>query len=246
MDLVSRILDLASPRSRERRKEKKRTERMAVRQKTFQSETWRHHGDISQRRYENYQEYFAHQVSKLDRIGERLRGHQERDRIRFVERFAGNPAFERSRVVICLGARLGAEVAALHELGHFAVGIDLNPGKSNPYVLYGDFHRVMFPDSSADVVFTNALDHAFDLEMVMSEVRRLLRPGGVFLVELIAGHEEGFCPGEYESMHWKSSQDFARRIADMSGLRIEEERDLGKVGRDNWTQLILRKPEDLP
>ena len=47
--------------------------------------------------------------------------------------------------MLCLGARLGTEVRALHNLGYFAIGIDLNPGVDNPYVLMGDFHKLVFP-----------------------------------------------------------------------------------------------------
>ena len=86
---------------------------------------------------------------------------------------------------------------ALHDLGYFAIGIDLNPGDANPYVLPGDFHRIVFPDASLDAVYTNALDHVFSLEQVVgrgaaaaaagrrvrgrsgARLRRGLRPGRV-------------------------------------------------------------------
>jgi hypothetical protein len=46
----------------------------------------------------------------------------------------------------------------------FSVGIDLNPGPRNGYVLHGDFHNIIFADASIDAVYTNALDHSFDLQ----------------------------------------------------------------------------------
>ncbi len=244
MSLANRLLSLISPGSRERHKERKRASRMKAREKVFQSDTWQRETEVAHRKYANYEEYVAHQSGKLDRIGDRLRNREDEDRAKFVERFEACPALADARVVICLGARLGTEVAALHELGHFAVGIDLNPGPGNEYVLVGDFHRIVFPDGSADAIYTNALDHVFDLEKMLSEVRRLLRPGGAFVVDLVSGYEEGFYPGAYESIHWRTAEEFTQKLVEIGGLDLEGTRDLGKLGRDNWVQAVLRRPSD--
>jgi SAM-dependent methyltransferase len=144
--------------------------------------------------------------------------------------------------VLCLGARLGTEVRALHELGYFAVGIDLNPGPNNPYVLPGDFHRIVFADDSIDAVYTNALDHVFSLDRVVGEIRRVLRPGGVFLADLELGSEEGFIPGEYESAMWRDHRVLIEKIRELGRLSLEQVRDLGRTRRDEWTQVVFRKP----
>jgi SAM-dependent methyltransferase len=104
--------------------------------------------------------------------------------------------------VLCLGARLGTEVKAFLDHGCFAVGIDLNPGKSNYYVLRGDFHNLQFADRSVDVVFSNSVDHVFDLEKFVKEVVRVLKSGGLLVIEVGRGRKEGGSSGFYESLHW--------------------------------------------
>jgi ubiquinone/menaquinone biosynthesis C-methylase UbiE len=76
------------------------------------------------------------------------------------------------------------------DCGAFAVGIDLEPGERNPYVVNGDFNRTVFPDRSVDCVFTNSLDHAFDLDMVLREVARVIKSSGRFVLELALGLAE--------------------------------------------------------
>ena len=47
----------------------------------------------------------------------------------------------------------------------------------------GDFHRLAFEDESFDIVFVvESLCHATDLQSALREARRVLRPGGVFVV----------------------------------------------------------------
>jgi len=75
--------------------------------------------------------------------------------------------------------------------GVFAVRIDLNPGRDNRRMVVGDFHALQYADASVDVVYTNSLDHAFELERVLAEVRRVLKPEGTCLVEVGLGTEEG-------------------------------------------------------
>lgn len=85
---------------------------------------------------------------------------------------------------LCLGARQGC----------FAVGVDLNPGRDNRYVLPGDFHALQFADQSVDIVFSNSFDHAFDLTKLLREVTRVLRPGGLLVLEAGVGMEERVRP----------------------------------------------------
>jgi len=93
-----------------------------------------------------------------------------------------------------------------------------------------------------DAVYTNALDHVWDLEGFVREVRRVLRPGGVFVADVVLGFDEGFTPGEYESTHWRSIEYLVGRICADGGLAEESRVDLGRTGRDRWTQVVLRAP----
>ncbi len=237
--LIPGILVMKSKRKKENRRAKK----FEARREKYESNSWDRSDDVSRLKYADYDAYLSHQASKLDGILDRLQERGSRDRAHFVERFRSCSALGEARVVLCVGARIGSEVAAFLSLGYFAVGIDLNPGPDNPYVLHGDFHQVVFPDNSVDLIYSNALDHTFDLDKLVSEVRRLLRPGGIFLVDLVNGTEEGFYPGGYESMIWANAEDFAKKIADIAGFTIESSRDdLPEMGGNQFVQAVLRKP----
>lgn len=109
--------------------------------------------------------------------------------------------------VLCLGARQGTEVKAFLDLGCFAVGIDLCPGKENKFVLFGDFHDLQFPAESADVIFTNSLDHLFDAKKLLDEITRVLKPGGILIIEAIHGEAQSTAPDHYASFWWQRVDD---------------------------------------
>src|SRR3989338_2256161 len=109
--------------------------------------------------------------------------------------------------VLCLAARIGTEVKAFLDIGCFAVGIDLNPGIVNKYVVHGDFHDIQFPDHTVDVIFSNSLDHAFDLNKLIKEVKRVLKANGFLILEIVRGTEEGYMPGYYEAAVWEKIDD---------------------------------------
>lgn len=225
------------PEARARKKADKR----AAKRQRFESERWEHGGELSRRRYGSYEEYLQHQASKLDGIEERLRENQDAELVEFTERFRACRSLARARTVLCLGARLGTEVRALLDLGHFAVGIDLNPGPDNAWVLPGDFHHLVFPDGSVDAVYSNALDHVFDLDRVVGEVSRVLVPGGVFVAEIETGYEEGHVPGDFEAIHWRDSDALVARIADVGKLAVEEVLELGTTRRNQRRLISFRK-----
>lgn len=222
-------------------REHKRADKRAAKRARFQSERWEREADFARRRYASYDEYVRHQSSKLDGIIERLRETEAEAFAEFQARFRACPELEGAGSVLCLGARLGTEVRALHELGLFAVGIDLNPGPDNPYVLPGDFHQLVFPDGSVGAVYCNALDHVFDLDRVVGEVARVLRPGGVFLAEFEVGYGEGHVPGDFEATHWRDSEALVARIADVGKLVVENVRELGATSRGQRRLVSFRK-----
>jgi SAM-dependent methyltransferase len=238
-----RILNILRYGIGDEARRRKRAVKDRVRQERFQSELWREKNGVTTRKYASYDEYLAHQSAKLEKVAHRLRETMEEDLAEFIARFRGCLPLKEARNVLCLGARLGTEVRALHEMGYFAVGIDLNPGERNAFVLPGDFHDVVFPSGSVDAVYTNSLDHAFDLERICLEVRRLLRPGGLFVIDVLAGYEEGFTPGTYEATHWRSAAALIEKIREIGAFDLVEVRDLGRHRRDAWSQTVLRKPQ---
>lgn len=222
--------------------EDKRAQKSAARLASFHSsDVWERHDGFAARRYESYDAYLKHQAFKLSRVGERLEETEAEDFQEFKRRFEGCAPLRSAQSVLCLGARLGTEVKALHSLGLFAIGIDLNPGEQNPLVLVGDFHELVFPDGSTDAVYTNALDHVFDLGRVLGEVRRVLRRDGIFVVDMLDGYEEGFTPGKYESAHWQNRDALQAKIATAGGFDMVAVRDLGRHRRDRWTQVVFQK-----
>jgi SAM-dependent methyltransferase len=220
---------------------RKRADKAAKREARFDSQLWSKDGEIARRQYGSYEEYLEHQAAKLDNIAHRLEETRDEDYAEFVRRFEGCAPLKEARNVLCLGARLGTEVQAMHRLGHFAVGIDLNPGPDNCYVMKGDFHAIVFPDGSVDAIYTNVFDHVYDFSKLLAEVERLLRPGGLLVADVLKGFEEGFTPGAYEATHWKSVDALLAELLRLSKLKLIERRDLGQHRRDHWIQLVLQK-----
>ena len=244
MSVTKRILNVIRYGVGPGAKERKNKRKHKIRLQKFESGEWQRDQSQVNRRYQSYEDYLTHQASKFDKVEHRLKEMEKIDFAEFERRFKQCDQLNGCRSVLCLGARLGTEVKALHSLGYFAVGIDLNPGKSNDFVLHGDFHALVFPDESVDAVYSNAMDHLFDLRRVVSEVFRVLKVGGIFIVELPPGYEEGFIPGEYASRAWSTVDAFSKEIASESGLEIEQKRDLGEHRRDQWYQVVLRKPSN--
>jgi SAM-dependent methyltransferase len=176
-------------------------------------DAWVASGGFRRRQYRDYRTYLEHQASKLGWVQDTwLPEYDVRYREALRERLRHLPVVLEGAGVLCLAARLGTEVKAFIDLGAFAVGIDLNPGKANRYVVVGDFHELQYADQSVDVVFTNSLDHAFDLDRIVTEVRRVLTPGGLFIAEAMKGEETGPSPAFYESYYWSSVEELWKRI----------------------------------
>ncbi|MHB8621009.1 MAG: class I SAM-dependent methyltransferase [Chloroflexota bacterium] len=170
---------------------------------------WQETGHFRTRSYQRYSDYVWHQRHKVRHID--LGDYDRQYSLALSERLTVPPGCS----VLCLAARLGTEVKAFFRCGCFAVGIDLEPGSHNRYVLQGDFHQLVFPDACVDVVFTNSLDHALQLERLLEEVKRVSKPDGTFIVEAMHGNQSGF--GPYEVVAWPSLDALVERIS-ASGL----------------------------
>lgn len=173
---------------------------------------WQGKDGFRARMYSTYDEYQKHQVSKLGKL--KLDEYNERLRRELASRVKRIPEIMRGSTVLCLGARLGPECQSFIDSGAIAIGIDLSPGTNNRFVVTGDFHDVQYADRSFDAVYTNALDHAFDLERVIAEARRVLKPSGVLIAEIVRGSrdEGGREPGDFESIWWEHVDGVIARI----------------------------------
>lgn len=177
-------------------------------------ERWETSADGFKRRvYPSYELYLRHQKTKFDAArGTSVRGHDERFYSALAQRLHSLPLDLRGRSVLCIGARQGTEVRAFIDAGAFAIGLDLNAGRGNRYVVTGDFHALQYGDSSVAIVYTNSLDHAFELDRVIAEVHRVLITDGLLIAELNAGDESAADLGFYESTGWESVDRILARI----------------------------------
>jgi SAM-dependent methyltransferase len=184
---------------------------------------WEEKDGFALRSSPDYATYVEHQKTKFSALrSSSVLRHDRRFHAALAERLAAAPLELRGRSVLCLAARQGTEVRAFIECGAFAVGIDLNPGLRNRHVVVGDFHDLQFADGSVDYVFTNSLDHAFDLDRIVREVCRVLRSDGVFIVEAnAAGEDDDASAGPYEATVWKNVDALIGRIT-AHGFQVTE------------------------
>ena len=90
---------------------------------------------------------------------------------------------ERNKLRKITGAYYDFEIEeALNEMGMEAIGIDIVPHK--PYVIIGDIHNAPFDEKTFDFVFTNIIDHSINPQKFISEIERVLKPGGHALIQL--------------------------------------------------------------
>ena len=148
----------------------------------------------------------ANASSKMDNYIRRFDAQNGRELLHYLHslppHYVGSP-------VLCVGARLGGEVAAFQELHHvrLALGVDLNPGPRNTHVLYGNARTQAasrtqylgmrssairaaswtdrlgaFKNGSFGSVFSNVLDHVLHIDRFAAEAHRVLVPNGTLLV----------------------------------------------------------------
>lgn len=203
---------------------------------------WEEQDGLTRRQYRDYATYVEHQKTKFSALRSKsIIGHDQRFHAALTERLAGMEIDFHGRSVLCIAARQGSEVRAFIDQGAFAVGIDLNPGRTNRHVVVGDFHELQYADASLDFVYTNSLDHAFDLDRIIAEVRRVLKKDGMFIVEAnISNEEGGASAGPYESTVWGSGDELLNYIT-ARGFGLERRMPIRLPW--NGEQLVLRRRE---
>ena len=93
-------------------------------------------------------------------------------------------------------AGTGFRVLELAHHGHTAIGVDIDPnlcrlanGAATQFgvpatLVCGDACRVPLADASFDVVMSNSFfEHVYDVDVALSEQLRLLKPGGLLIIE---------------------------------------------------------------
>lgn len=187
-------------------------EKHAVRKKHNSQNGWQENfqGDWRSRDYADYNEYVTHQKQKFEEILKIDGGFDNQTifkyRLRFFNRFKKLDRYiVKDAVIVCLGARQGTEVEVLLDLGYKkAFGLDLNPGPDNKLVHYGDFMNLDLADSSIDLIYSNCLDHTFDIEKFLAENTRVLKPNGFALYDFISA--DCGADGAFEAITWKNDK----------------------------------------
>jgi SAM-dependent methyltransferase len=199
------------------------------------------HGIVT-REYESYAEYVQHQALKFDELLQAGWSFDNRDvarmRLRLFRRFRRLiGVVPRDGTIVCAGARQGTEVEVLRDLGfRNAYGIDINPGPENELVRYGDFHHLENEDSSVDLVYSNALDHALDLDLFFAEHARVLKPDGYALYDIQMPYTPGHA-APYESTLWLRRETVVVRAVEHFErlVRVQET-------EPQWTWMLLQRP----
>ena len=186
-----------------------------------------------------YQNYLKHQKFKFFFYKKDLLKAFDAQVEEFLNNFQTISAkYQHKKYVLCLAARTGAEVLAFRKLGFFCIGIDLNFPKDSPYVFYGDFHNLDFPDDTFDVVYSNSLDHSFNINKLVEEAKRVLKKDGLMCFHLQKGIEENKKNnlGNYEALGWNHTNYIIQKILN-NDLIVESKKDLN----ENYVEVLLKK-----
>ncbi len=189
----------------------------------------------------DYEEYVRRQGRKANNPEKRkiLLGKKE-NRIKKFEKI-----FEEVKDVLvpgnmlCLGARTGCEIKAAKNVGFDSQGIDLYPLDS--IVIQGDWHNIPFSTSSFNNVYTNSVDHCFDVEKLAKEIKRVLVPEGLFFFQVSKKQKletkedkEDYIQKSSNFLFWKNGRTLAGCFCQFGFVIVKEYYD------KKWESFILR------
>jgi SAM-dependent methyltransferase len=202
------------------------------------------------KKYDSYDKYLEHQCSKLNLklatpTGRAWLARHEKN-YAYILKTILNAAVEKCEVkfsgktCLCVGARGEAEVGEFINLGCLSMGIDLNPTPDNQYVVTGDVCRIQYPENSFDFVYTNALDHFLLIDEAIKNIRRVLKPNGLFL--LVVGTPDGAKEDEYGSTYWNDCKSLVKYIKEFHRFKPKYSIDVRRF-TGNWFShfVVLQK-----
>ena len=181
--------------------------------------------------YDSYDDYLNQQGSKYDKKNELnwFDGYEQKYKILLGNLLNATKIDFNGKVSLSIGARQGTEVEVFREHGSFAVGIDLNTGTNNKWVVTGDGSDIQYPDNSVDVVYTNALDHFLKIDKTLSEIKRVLKDKGRFI--FLIGSPEDSKNDKWGSTYWDDTDSVIQYIEKKYGFTTMQSCDVQKT---NW------------
>jgi len=187
---------------------------------------------IIQKPVTDYGSYVWKQGGKARLQKDKLLSGASRRQQRFAELFAKIKGhLSRGKPVLCLGARTGCEVVGAESAGFIgSIGIDLFPLAGN--VVEADWHNMPFADNSFENVFCNCLDHCADIKKLVTEIKRVLKPSGVFVMAASHGPKIGgdikirVARASKEFLFWEHPVEIAQ-VFIASGFSLNHETDFG-------------------
>ena len=89
-----------------------------------------------------------------------------------------------------------------------------------------------------DIVYSNSLDHSFNINKLVEEAKRVLKKDGFMYFHLQKGIEENKKNnlGNYEALGWNHTNYIIQKILD-NDLIIESKKDLN----ENYVEVLLKK-----
>lgn len=105
-------------------------------------------------------------------------------------------------------------------------------------VRVGDFMKLAEQDNSLDLLYTNCVDHSFDLEAMMKEHARVLKPEGFLLYDMGTNMEEG-AGGPFEAVSWDRTENLVIQLLKKFEKLIRAERDDNFGGA--WLWVLVQK-----
>jgi len=191
----------------------------------------------------DYDVYVFRQGRKVNNIRKRLLTSIPKRTRKFERILKQSQSYLRPGKILCLGARTGCEVQAAINTGFKgSIGIDLHPAVSDSkLVRKGDWHNIPFLENSFENVFTNSIDHCFDVEKLANEVKRVLKPSGCFYF-MLSGKQfldtkkdaKEYMLKSSNYLFWSTEKDLIQKF-EKFGFTLSQNWRMGR----NWQNIIM-------
>jgi SAM-dependent methyltransferase len=138
--------------------------------------------------------------------------------------------------VLCVGCRDRRELDEIErQTGRAAAGVDLFSG--DPRIVIGDFHHLPFADGVFAAIYScHSLEHAYDRGLALAELSRVLRPGGLWAIEVPIAFE--LCATDRQD--YGSAAALAAALPGRGEILFQEDAARGD-GKRRDARLVARK-----